>query len=95
MGMLLSCAREALPGAGAAFVIATVEATVSAVSEAGGADLRDRADASWARPSLDLLASPMGEDQLLRTVTQAAHPGARARGHAGARARHANAEGWA
>ena len=34
MGMLLSCAREALPGAGAAFVIATVEATVSAVREA-------------------------------------------------------------
>lgn len=71
MGMLLSCAREALPGAAAAFLIATVEATVSAVSEAAepvfGAE-----QAVLGMPVADLLTSPMGDDRLLRTVIQAA-----------------------
>lgn len=71
MGMLLSCAREALPGAGAAFVIATVEATVSAVSEAAEPVFGPE-QTVLGRPLNDLLGSPMGEDRLLRTVTQAA-----------------------
>ena len=71
MGMLLSCAREALPGAGAAFMIATVETTVSAVSGAAES-LFGPEQAVLGAPVRDLLASPMGEDRLRRTVTQAA-----------------------
>ena len=71
MGMLLSCAREALPGGGAAFVIATVEATVSAVSEAAE-PVFGVEQSILGTPVADLLGSPMGEDRLLRTVTQAA-----------------------
>ena len=71
MGMLLSCAREALPRAGAAFLIATVETRVSAVSQAAepmfGAE-----HVILGAPVAQLLASPRGEDRLLRTVTQAA-----------------------
>ena len=71
MGMLLSCAREALPGGGAAFVIATVEATISAVSEAAE-PVFGIEQSILGTPVADLLGSPMGEDRLLRTVTQAA-----------------------
>ncbi len=71
MGMLLSCAREALPGAGAAFLIATVEATISAVSEAAE-PVFGVEQAVLGKPLAQLLGSPMGEDKLLRTVTQAA-----------------------
>ena len=71
MGVLLSCAREALPGAGAAFLIATVELAVSAVSEAAeglfGAEQR-----VLGTPLTELLGSPMGDDRLARTVVQAA-----------------------
>ncbi len=69
--MLLSCAREALPGAGAAFVIATVEARVSAVSEAAEPVFGLEQSLLGARVT-GLLGSPRGEDRLLRTVTQAA-----------------------
>ena len=71
MGVLLSCAREALPGAGAAFLIATVARTVSAVSEAAE-PLFGVEQAILGTPVADLLGSPMGEERLLRTVTQAA-----------------------
>ncbi len=71
MGMLLSCAREALPGAGAAFLIATVDTTVNAVSEAAE-PLFGPEQAILGASVRHLLASPMGEDRLLRTVTQAA-----------------------
>lgn len=71
MGMLLSCAREALPGAGAAFLIATVEATVSAASEAAEPVFGPEGSI-LGRPLGRLLGSPMGEDRLVRTVTQAA-----------------------
>lgn len=71
MGLLLSCAREALPGAGAAFMIATVEATVSAVSEAAEPVFGPEQEVLRI-PVADLLTSPMGDDKLLRTVTQAA-----------------------
>ena len=35
MGMMLSCSRDALPGAAAAFVICTYDLSVAAVSQAG------------------------------------------------------------
>ena len=71
MGMLLSCAREALPGPGAAFLIATVAATVSAVSQAAEPVFGPE-QAILGSPLRRLLGSPMGEDRLVRTVTQAA-----------------------
>lgn len=71
MGMLLSCAREALPGVAAAFLIATVEATISAVSEAAEPVFGPE-QAVLGTPVGDLLTSPIGDDRLLRTVTQAA-----------------------
>ena len=71
MGVLLSCAREALPGAGAAFVIATAGARVSAVSEAAEPAFGLEQSLLGARVS-GLLGSPIGQDRLLRTVSQAA-----------------------
>ena len=71
MGLLLSCAREALPGAGATFVIATVEGRVSAVSEAAEPVFGLEQSLLGARLS-GVLGSPSGEDRLLRTVSQAA-----------------------
>jgi len=71
MGMLLSCAREALPGAGAAFLIATVEATVSALSESAE-PMFGVEQTVLGLPLGELLTSPMGDERLLRTVTQAA-----------------------
>ena len=83
MGLLLTCAREVLPGDAGAFLICTHELTVSAVSEAGepifgqevtlvGADL------------LDLVTSPVGDDQLTCSCRDAAAPALRdvaRRGH--------------
>jgi hypothetical protein len=71
MGMLLSCAREALPGAGAAFVIATVELEVSALSEAAEVIFGPE-QAVLGRPLLELMTSPMGDDRLARVTGQAA-----------------------
>lgn len=71
MGVLLSCAREALPGGGAAFVIATAEARVSAVSEAAEPIFGLEQSLLGTRVS-GLLGSPSGQDRLLRTVSQAA-----------------------
>ncbi len=71
MGMLLSCARESLPGAGAAFVIATVDATVSAVSEAAELLFGPEQAILGVRVG-DLLGSPIERDRLLQAVTQAA-----------------------
>ena len=71
MGLLLSCSREALPGVAAAFVIVTFELCVSAVSEAGeklfGAEQK-----LIGKPLLDIVTSPMGDDELARHVGQAA-----------------------
>jgi hypothetical protein len=71
MGMLLTCGRDALPGAAAAFLVITFELAVSAVSEAG--EKIFGAEQSLVGQSvLDLLTSPMGDDQLARHVGQAA-----------------------
>lgn len=71
MGLLLSCARDALPGAGASFVIVTSEGLVSAVSEAGEQIFGLEADVVG-RPFFDLVSSPMGDDSLAKAVAQAA-----------------------
>jgi hypothetical protein len=65
MGMVLTCPRDAMPGEAAAFLIVTFELEVSAVSEAGekifGAE-----QGLIGTFLLDLLTSPMGDDQLVR-----------------------------
>ncbi|HYP47083.1 MAG TPA: hypothetical protein VEQ61_00465, partial [Thermoleophilaceae bacterium] len=71
MGMMLSCGRDALPGEGAAFLILTYELTVSAVSE-GGERLFGGEGGVTGVHLLDLLTSPLGDDQLMRKVGQAA-----------------------
>lgn len=71
MGMMLTCSREALPGDAAAFLIATFDLSVSAVSEAGerifGAERK-----LVGTSVLDLVYSPLGSDQLARHVGTAA-----------------------
>jgi PAS domain-containing protein len=71
MGMLLTCSRAALPGEAAAFLIATFDLTVSAVSQAGerifGAEQE-----LVGTPLAELLGSPLGDDQFARHCAQAA-----------------------
>jgi hypothetical protein len=71
MGMLLTCSRDALPGEAAAFLIATFDLKISAVSRAGerifGAE-----HTLVGMPVLELLGSPLGDVQLARYVAQAA-----------------------
>lgn len=71
MGMLLSCSRDAMPGEAAAFLIASFDLTVSAVSQAGerifGAE-----QLLVGAPVLDVVGSPLGDDQFANYVGQAA-----------------------
>lgn len=71
MGMLLTCSREALPGDAASFLIASFDLTVSAVSEAGE-KIFGQQGSLIGRPVLDLIGSPLGDDQLARYIGQAA-----------------------
>jgi hypothetical protein len=71
MGMMLSCSREALPGDAAAFLIATFEMTISAVSEAGE-KIFGSEQSLVGLHVLDLIRSPLGDDQLARHLGQAA-----------------------
>jgi hypothetical protein len=71
MGMVLSCPRDALPGEAAAFVILDYELRVSAVSE-GGEKYFGAEDERIGTELLDLLTSPLGDDQLLRNAGLAA-----------------------
>ena len=80
--MLLSCAREALPGAGAAFMIATVDATVSAVSEAAE-PLFGPEQAILGAP----VARPVGQPDGRGPAAAHRHPGRDARPRAGGHAR--------
>ena len=70
-GLLLACAREALPGAGAAFVIVTPTLAISAVSRAAeglfGAERQ-----LLGTPLADLIASKTGGEEILRTAAAAA-----------------------
>jgi hypothetical protein len=71
MGMVLTCPRDALPGEAAAFLVLTYELEVSAVSEAGEKVFGHERRLIGA-PLLDLLTSPMGDDQLMRHASIAA-----------------------
>jgi hypothetical protein len=70
MGMMLSCSREALPGSAAAFLVATFDLRVSAVSEAGE-KIFGREQSLVGKPLLDVITSPLGDDQLARRAGQA------------------------
>jgi hypothetical protein len=68
---MLTCARDAMPGAGAAFLIVNFDLSVSAVSEAGE-KMFGPEEALTGAPFMDLVTSPLGDEQLARTVSQAA-----------------------
>jgi len=71
MGMLLTCLREALPGAGAAFVIATAALRISAVSEP--AEGMFGTEQQLLGSSLSgVITSPLGDERFARTVARAA-----------------------
>ncbi len=69
--MLLRCARSALPATGAPFLIATANLRIVAISETAEYVFGEEA-VILDRGVLDLLESPLGEAQLVRTVAQAA-----------------------
>jgi hypothetical protein len=71
MGVLLSCARPALPGAGASFLIVNADLAVSAISQSAEALFGPEPDVLGA-PLVDLLGSPLGVARLASTVLQAA-----------------------
>jgi hypothetical protein len=71
MGLVLTCGRDAMPGAGAAFVIVNFDLSVSAVSDAGEKVFGAEQTLVGAR-LLEVVTSPLGDDQLARNVGQAA-----------------------
>ena len=71
MGMVLNCQRDALPGTAAAFLILDYELRVSAVSEAGERFF-GKEDTVIGAGLLDLVTSPLGDDQLVRKTSVAA-----------------------
>lgn len=70
MGVLLGCARLALPGAGRVFLVVSAGLAVSAVSEAAE-PLFGPQDEILGRDVRDLLSSPLGEERLTGAVVQA------------------------
>jgi hypothetical protein len=71
MGMILSCPRDALPGEAAAFLILDYELRVSAVSVAGERYF-GKEKTLIGTGLLDLVTSPLGDDQLARKASVAA-----------------------
>jgi hypothetical protein len=71
MGMVLSCSRDALPGDAAAFLICTYDLTVSAVSQAGER-IFGKEEQIVGTHLLDLVTSPLGDDQLAGHAGRAA-----------------------
>jgi hypothetical protein len=71
MGLVLNCPRDALPGDAAAFLILDYELKVSAVSEAGERYF-GKEKALIGTGLLDLVTSPLGDDQLVRKASVAA-----------------------
>ena len=71
MGMVLSCPRDALPGEAAAFLILDYELRVSAVSEAGERYFGSE-KILIGIGLLELVTSPLGDDQLARKASVAA-----------------------
>ncbi len=74
MGVMLTAPRNALPGAGAAFVVATREGRISAVSEAAE-PLVGEEPGLLGMPIGSALTSDQGDDRLLRQVARAAGGG--------------------
>jgi hypothetical protein len=70
--MLLTCSRDALPGDAAAFVICTYDLTVTAVSQAGERIFGKEGEVVGSN-LLDLVTSPLGDDQLARHAGLSAH----------------------
>jgi hypothetical protein len=71
MGVLLTCAREALPRRGGAFLVVTDDLSISAVSE--GAEAIFGSEASLVGSGLlGCVSSPLGEDAVARCVGGAA-----------------------
>lgn len=71
MGVLLSCTREALPGARAAFLVATADLKVNAIS-IGAEAIFGPEQVVIGSDLLDLVASPMGDARFAKAVTGAA-----------------------
>jgi hypothetical protein len=71
MGMILTCPRDAMPGEAAAFLILDYELKVSAVSEAAERYF-GKEKGLMGTALLDLVTSPLGDDQLIRQTTIAA-----------------------
>ena len=71
MGMILTCPRDALPGEAAAFLILDHELKVTAVSMAGE-HFFGKEKGLIGSSLLDLVTSPMGDDQLVRKASVAA-----------------------
>jgi PAS domain-containing protein len=71
MGLILSCPRDALPGEAAAFLILDYELRVSAVSQMAERYF-GKEKTLIGTGLLDLLTSPLGDDQLARKTTVAA-----------------------
>ena len=71
MGLMLTCSHDALPGHAAAFMIATFDLTVAAVSETGERIFGSE-QALVGKSLLELVGSPLGDDQLARHVFRAA-----------------------
>jgi hypothetical protein len=65
MGMMLTCSRDALPGDAAAFLICTYELSVTAVSQAGER-IFGKEEGVVGSHLLDLVTSPLGDDQVAR-----------------------------
>jgi hypothetical protein len=70
-GLILTCPREALPGAAAAFLIVDYELNITAVSEAAEGYF-GKEKALIGTGLLELATSPLGDDQLARKVAVAA-----------------------
>jgi hypothetical protein len=71
MGVLLTCAREALPGPGGAFLVVTEDLAISAVSE--GAEAMFGSESSIVGSGLlACVSSPLGENAVARYVGGAA-----------------------
>jgi hypothetical protein len=71
MGLMLSCSRDALPGDAAAFAVVTFDLRISAVSVAGEKFFGTE-QSLVGTPLLDVLTSPLGDDQLALHAGQAA-----------------------
>jgi hypothetical protein len=74
MGVMLTTPREALPGAGAAFVVVTREGRISAVSETAEPLVGDE-PGLLGMPVGSALASEEGDERLARQVARAAGAG--------------------